>query len=71
MKDSYLTEPQFKRPNEEIAMDIDDLKMLQSIFSKQLSSEQYNGMVNLLYVFTYPNATTAEIESALVMYIKF
>lgn len=49
---------------------IDRLKILQAVWSKHLSPERYNGIIDLLYVTFYPNATTNEIENALVKYIK-
>lgn len=45
---------------------MDKAKILQSILSKQLSPERYNGVMNLFYIFQNPNATTADITSALV-----
>lgn len=46
---------------------IDRLKIYQSILSKQLPPERYNGIVNLFYGIEYPDATTEEIESVLVI----
>lgn len=70
IKDLYTTEPEFKRSDGDIAMEIDDLKIFESILSKQFPSERYNGMVNLLYVLTNPKATSEEIQSALVRQTK-
>lgn len=42
-------------------------KLFQSILSKKVEPERYNGLINLIYVLVYPNATTEEIQSALVM----
>lgn len=66
VKEYYKTGAHFTRPSGEIAMVIDELKILKSVLSKQMPSEQYNGMLNLLYILAYPNATTEEIQSALV-----
>lgn len=49
---------------------VDYLKVAQSILSKQLPAERYNGIINLEYVLAYPNATTDETESALVTCIN-
>lgn len=46
---------------------IDRVKIIQTILSRQLTPEQYNGFINLDYSLTYQNATSEEIESALVM----
>lgn len=70
MKDFYMSELYFKRPNEEIAMEIDDLKIVQTILSKQIPPELYNGIVNFLYMLTNPNTTSEEIGSNLVMRVK-
>lgn len=51
----------------DIAIAIDDLKIFQSILSRQLPPERYDGLINLIYVLRYPNATSAEIEGSLVM----
>lgn len=44
----------------------DAMKIIQSTFSRKLPSERYNGIMNLNYVILNPNATSEEIESALV-----
>lgn len=44
---------------------VDNIKILQSIFSRQLPSERFNGIINLIYA-SRPSATHKEIESALV-----
>ncbi|XP_037025178.1 uncharacterized protein LOC119066690 [Bradysia coprophila] len=44
---------------------MDSVKILQSVYSKRMAPEQYNGLINLFYVFKYDNATLAQIESAL------
>lgn len=51
----------------DIAIELDDMKIVQSILSKQLPPERYNGVINVLYIFKYKNATTEEIENTLVM----
>lgn len=51
----------------DIAIAMDELKILQSILSRQLPSERYNGYINLIYILLYPNATSTEIEGSLVM----
>lgn len=48
------------------AIYIDYLRISQKILSKQLQSERYNGVVNLLFVCIVDYATTEEIRSALV-----
>lgn len=45
----------------------ESMKILQPIFSKKLPSERYNGIMNLHYITLNRNATTEEIESALVI----
>lgn len=54
-----------ERARKKIGM-IDRFKTHQSILSKTLLQERYIGVMNLLYITCYPDATTAEIESALV-----
>lgn len=44
---------------------IDNIKILQAIFSRELPPERFNGLINLIYS-TRPSATTKEIENALV-----
>lgn len=51
----------------DIAITMDDLKIFQSILSRELPSEQYEGCINLSYILLYPNATSEEIKSSLVM----
>lgn len=53
-----------------IAVEMDKVKIVQSILSKQLPPERYNGLINLLYIFKNPNVTSVEITSALVMCAK-
>lgn len=43
------------------------LKEFQSFLSKELRPEQYNGIINLMYIIYNPKATSDQIESALVM----
>lgn len=45
---------------------IEYLKTYRSILSSQVPPERYNGIINLIYISLYPNATTEEIESTLV-----
>lgn len=52
----------------EEALIMDLLKIIQSILSKRLPPAIGNGMVNLMYVVAYPNATTEHIENAVVKY---
>lgn len=61
--DQYLTE-------KEVAMAIDDLKIVQTILSKQMPPEQYNGILNFRYMHINPNTTSEEIDNALVMRVK-
>lgn len=49
---------------------MEEFKIWQSMFSKQLPAERYNGFINLLYIFENPNATSDEIQSVLVMCAK-
>lgn len=44
---------------------VDNVKILQAIFSRHLPSKRFNGLINLIYA-TRPSATPKEIESALV-----
>lgn len=45
---------------------IEYLKIFQIDLSKQLPPERYNGIINLIYITLYPNATRNEIEGGLV-----
>lgn len=45
---------------------IDELKLFQTILSKQLLPERYNGHINLEYALGSLNATSEEIETSLV-----
>lgn len=49
-----------------VAKAIDTIKVEQFLFLKDVPSERLNGLFNLLFALTYPNATSEEIESALV-----
>lgn len=49
-----------------IAKLIDGLKALQTKLSMDIPSERLNGIMNLIFLVEYPNATTEEIESNLV-----
>lgn len=51
----------------DIAITMDDLKIFQSILSRELPSERYDGYINLSYILLYSNATSEEIKSSLVM----
>lgn len=64
----YNSKGQFRGPKtaEEVGMYIELLKEFRVMLSTQAPPERYNGIVNLYYVFVYPNATTEEIESTLV-----
>lgn len=57
MKERSKTLPEYKL--------VDNVKILQTIFSRHLPSERFNGIINLIYA-TRPSATPKEIESALV-----
>lgn len=50
---------------------LDHLKIAQSILSRQLPPERYQGILNFCYIFSYPNATNEEINSVLVMIFNF
>ncbi|XP_037040224.1 uncharacterized protein LOC119077144 [Bradysia coprophila] len=66
VEEFFLTEPYFQSSRAfEIKIKMDYLKILQSILSRQLQPEQYDGVLNLLYIFLYQNATLDEKESAL------
>lgn len=70
VKDLYSTSDFHKNAsNSNMAKEIDDLKIFQSIFSKHFPPERYNGIINLLYIFRYKNSTSEEIENALVGFI--
>lgn len=65
-----LEEEYHKDNAERVAKSIENLKEFQLMLSKQLPPERYTSMTNLLYVTLYPNATTKEIESSLVKYVR-
>lgn len=54
----------------DIAGVMDELKVFQSILSKDLPPERYNGILDLRYVIFYQNATSNEIKSALVKCVQ-
>lgn len=49
-----------------VAKTIDTMKLQQSFFSKYVPAERLNRFFNLYFTIIYPNATSEEIESALV-----
>lgn len=51
---------------ERAAFYFDGLKTYQSIWSKRVPLESVNGLMQLLYAITYPNATTNDMETAVV-----
>lgn len=53
---------------ERLASSIDLMKICQSIFLKRLSPEIANGMTNLLYAISHPNATDEDMENAVVKF---
>ena len=68
MKDYYSKDFHSKPENkEEIAMQLDNLKIMQKILSRQMQPKQYNGIINLSYIILNRNATSEEIASTLVM----
>lgn len=64
----------YSRNNEtngtDIAVEMDKVKILQMILSKQLKPERYNGILNLFYIFKIqnPTAKATEITSVLVIW---
>lgn len=65
----YTTDPYFSQSNYSVfGKEIENLKIAQSILSKQYNarSEEYNGIINLIYIFSYPHATSGEIDITLV-----
>lgn len=48
----------------------DMMKISQTAFSRKLPSKRYNGVVNLYYIVYNPNATTEEIDIAMVIFIR-
>lgn len=51
------------------ALTVDDVKVLQGILLKKLRPEDINGIINLMYAIR-PNATSDEIQSALVIFFS-
>lgn len=45
---------------------IDHVKLLQLILSKNVPPERYNGIINLYFALAHSNATSREIENAVV-----
>lgn len=59
-----------KRSHEDrflVALRLDYFKIIESVFSKDLPPERYQGLMNLVYLHINPFASSEEIESALVM----
>lgn len=52
----------------DLAVEMDDVKILQELFGKQMPPERYNGLINLMYIFKNANATETDITMALVMH---
>lgn len=52
----------------DLAVEMDDVKILQELFGKQMPPERYNGLINLMYIFENANATETDITMALVMH---
>lgn len=68
LREFHSTNDNFKKINNiQIAKIMEMLKEYQSYLSKELPSERYNGIINLLYIIYNPKATSDQIESALVM----
>lgn len=69
LRDFHSTDFYYSKQFEgaELATEIDKLKELKSILSKELPPERYNGIINLIYIFRNPKATSEEIENSLVM----
>lgn len=67
LRDFHSTDPYFiKADGKDIAFKMDEVKECQSILSKELPPERYNGIINLIYIFNNPKATSEEIEYTLV-----
>lgn len=67
VKDFHSSDAFIKQMTDlETAIRMEHVKILESILSKDLPPERYTGILNLFYVFINRNATTEEIESALV-----
>lgn len=67
LKEFYSSKESFQR-NSAGASAIEYYKILESTLSKQLPPERYNGIINLFYILLYPDATSEEIASTLVIY---
>ena len=70
VKDFY-TKNDFSKGNDEayVRVLMETVKIIQTILSRQLPPERYNGMINLSFIALYQNATTEEIQSSLVICI--
>lgn len=66
LKEFHSTNPPNAR-GVEIAERMELVKEIQSVLSKDLLPERYNGLINMDYIFKNPNATSEEIQSVLVM----
>lgn len=67
MKDSFVDHEYFRVASAlEIAIKLENIKILELILSRQLPPQQYNGILNFLYINLYENATSQEVENALV-----
>lgn len=68
LRDFYSTDSSFKSVNvARRIMIMEELNGFQVTLSKDSPPERYNGIINLIYIFYNPKATSEEIESALVM----
>lgn len=56
--------------NELSKMHIEQMKIGQIVISKELPSERYNGIYNMHYIILNHNATTDEIDMALVRHMR-
>lgn len=71
MRNFYATDKKFLE-NEytdiiyRLALVMGKLKELQTILSKELPPERYNGIMDLFYIIHNPKSTSEEIESSLV-----
>lgn len=68
MKEIFSTHPELIQESDlDRRIKIDDLKIDTLFLSKHLPLERYNGIINFFYVLIYPNATSEEVESVLVI----
>ena len=71
VKDYYSKDSILKLENaEKITVEMDRLKTLQTILSKEMPPERYNGIINVNYILLNHYSTSEEIESSLVMNVK-